>query len=105
MGRKVPDQLPDFLKPFFWEINFADLRLPERQFYVIERLLEYGDDQAIRWVKTTFSRDTISYVVRNSRCISRNTANLWALILNIPREAIRCFSTLSLLPQGSFSNN
>lgn len=84
--------LPDFLKPYFWEIDFSRLRLPQRQTYVIERVLEYGDDQAIHWLKQTFSPETIADVVRNSRRISSNTANLWALVLDIPKEQIRCFS-------------
>lgn len=94
-------QLPDLLKPYFWEIDFSRLRLPERQTYVIERVLEYGDDQAIRWLKETFSPETIADVVRHSRRISKNTANLWALVLDIPKEQIRCFSTPSLPMPGN----
>ena len=81
--------LPDFLKPYFWEIDFFQLRLPQRQTYVIERVLEYGDDRAIRWLKATFPPETIAGVVRRSRRISKNTANLWALVLDIPKEQIQ----------------
>lgn len=94
-------QLPDFLEPYFWETDFASLRLPERQTYVIERVLEYGDDRAIRWLKATFTPETIADVVRHSRRISENTANLWALMLDIPKEHIRCFSTPSLPMPGN----
>jgi hypothetical protein len=95
-------RLPEFLEPYFWEIDFASLCLPEQQSYVIERVLEYGDDQAIRWLKATFTPETIAAVVRDSRRISKNTANLWALVLDIPKEHIRCFSKPSLpTPGGS----
>jgi len=93
-------QLPDFLKPYFWEVDFARLRLPQRQTYVIERVLEYGDDQAICWLKETFPPETIANVVRRSSGLSPNTANLWALVLDIPKEEIRCFSTPSLPMPG-----
>jgi len=96
--------LPAFLKPYFWEVDFARLQLPEHEVYVIERLLEYGDDQAIRWLRRTFAPESIARVVRRSRRLSRNTANLWGLLLGIPREEITCLSTPSLLPRGSFSN-
>jgi len=96
-AKETLTSLPDFPKPYFWEIDFTQLRLPRRQTYVIERVLEYGDDQAIRWLKATFSPETIAGVVRHSRRISKNTANLWALVLDIPKEQIRCFSTPSLL--------
>jgi len=95
-------RLPGFLKPYFWEVNLADLRLPDQQTFIIERILEYGDDQAIGWLRATFPAEIIADVVRCSRRISRNTANLWALVLDIPREDIRCFSTLSPLMPGSF---
>ncbi len=96
--------LPVFLKPYFWEVDFALLQLPEHEVYIVERLLEYGDDQAIRWLRSTFASESIARVVRRSRRLSRNTANLWSLLLGIPREEITCLSTPSLLPHGSFSN-
>lgn len=97
----IMTQIPAFLKPYFWEIDFAGLSLPERETYVIERVLEYGNDQAIRWLKVNFTPETIAAVVRRSRRISKNTANIWALVLNIPKEQIRCFSTPSLPTPGS----
>jgi hypothetical protein len=99
------NELPAFLKPYFWEVDFAHLRLPEHEVYVIERLVEYGDDQAIRWLRRTFAPESIARVVRRSRRLSRNTANLWSLLLGIPREEITCLSTPSLLPRGSFSSD
>lgn len=94
-------QLPDFLRPYFWEVDFAQLRLPEREVYVIERILEYGGDQAIRWLKETFPPETLADVVRRSRRLSPNTANLWSLVLDIPRDQILCLSTPFPLMPGS----
>lgn len=102
MAANTPTPLPNFLRPYFWEVNFENLRLPEREVYVLERLLEYGDDEAIRWLKRHFSFETIAGVVRRSRRISRNTANLWALALDIPRDEITCFSKPFPQMPGSF---
>jgi hypothetical protein len=95
--------LPRYLKPFFWESPLARIHPRRHWFYIIERLIEYGDDRAIHWLKRRYSPEEIAEVVRASRAISRNTANLWALILKIPRGKIRCFSERSLLPHGAFS--
>jgi len=84
--------LPEFLRPLFWEVDFDRLRIRGHERYLIERALEYGDDQAIRWLQRTFSPATIADVVRRSRKISRNTATLWALVFDIPREQILCLS-------------
>jgi hypothetical protein len=97
--------LPAFLKRFFWDVDFETIQLPDQESYVIERLLEYGNDAAIRWVRHTFTQESIAAVVRNSRVISRRTANLWAMIFGISREQIRCFSIPSILRHGSFSSN
>jgi hypothetical protein len=83
---------PEFLRPLFWEVDFDRLHVLGRERYIIERVLEYGDDPAIRWLWRTFGPASIASVVRRSRKISHNTANLWALVLDIPREQIRCLS-------------
>lgn len=85
-------RLPEFLRPLFWDVDFDQLRIPGHERYIIERILELGDDAAVRWAWRTFGPEAIAQTVRRSRVISPNTANLWALILGIPRRSIRCFS-------------
>jgi len=85
--------LPELLRPLFWEIDFDRLRLPERETYVIERVLEYGDLPAVRWLEKTFPSKRIAQVVRQSRALSLRSANFWARMLDIPLEEIRCLST------------
>jgi hypothetical protein len=103
MKTKETRRLPGFLKPYFWETDFTHLDSRQHEFYLIERLIEYGDDRAIRWLRQNYTPTQIAAVVRDSRAISHNTANLWALILNIPRGRIRCFSKPSQLPHSAFS--
>lgn len=85
-------RLPEFLKPYFGEVDFNRLRLPGREVYVIERLLEYGDLPAVRWMERKFSRQQIAQVVRHSRALSLRSANFWAKMLNISQEKVRCLS-------------
>jgi hypothetical protein len=86
------ERLPEFLRPLFWDTDFSQLRIPDHEPYIIERILELGDDQAICWVWRTFGPEAIARTVRRSRVISPNTASLWALLLRIPRRRVRCFS-------------
>lgn len=86
------ERLPHFLRPIFWDTDFDRLEVSGHERYIIERVLEYGDDQAIRWLWRTFGPHAIANVVRQSRAISPNTANLWALMLDIPAEEVQCFS-------------
>jgi hypothetical protein len=101
---KGKNHLPDFLKPYFWETDLARVNRRRHASYIIERIIEYGDDRAIHWLRANFTSAQIARVVRSSRAISPNTANLWALILRIPRGEIECFSKPSLLPHSAFSH-
>ena len=89
------EKLPDHLRPYFWEVDFGRLRVAGRERYIVERLLEYGNDRAIRWLRATFASATIADAVRHSRRLSPRTATFWALISDIPRSEIQCFSTHS----------
>lgn len=95
--------LPVFLKPYVWDTELTRVDSVRHQFYLIERVLEYGDDRAIHWLRENYTRSQIARVVRSSCAISRNTANLWSLVLKIPRERIQRFSRPSLFPHSVFS--
>jgi hypothetical protein len=80
--------IPQDLRPFFWDANsdnFNPLAFPA---YTIARILEYGDQRAIAWLKETFSEAQIVEVLRTERRLSRRSANFWALIYHIPPEDI-----------------
>ena len=85
-------RLPNFLRPLCWEVDFTEVQLKNHKRYVIERVLEYGDDQAIIWLRRNADPKDIAEVVKSSRAISPNTAALWALILDISNEEIACLS-------------
>ncbi|MFQ5979279.1 MAG: hypothetical protein ACE5OZ_14220 [Candidatus Heimdallarchaeota archaeon] len=98
-------EIPFFLKPLFWDTLIENIRLAFHQRYIIERILEYGDDQAIKWLKNTFTASEIALIIRTSRQISHKTANLWALVLEIPREEIACLKAPSMRTLGKFSDS
>ena len=85
-------RLPDFLRSLFWEVDFSDVQLKNHKRYVIERILDYGDDESVRWLRRNVVPKDIAEVVKSSRVISPNTAALWALIFDISNEEITCLS-------------
>ena len=99
----IAQRMPGFLEPLFWEVDFSQVRLKDHERYVIERILEYGDDQAIIWLRKNVPTENIVEVIKHSREISPNTANLWALILDIPKEDIACLSIPSTNQPFRFS--
>jgi len=67
--------------------------------YVLKRILEYGDAQAVSWMLKNFRRSEIKDVMCNFRGLSQKSANFWALLLNIPKEEVICLKKPSLKEQ------
>lgn len=80
------------LKKFFWDVDFNRLDPNRDQEFIIERLLEGGDEVATRWLFESYYKKAISRVLKKSARISPMSANYWAIILNIPRQEISCLS-------------
>ncbi|MCX8035621.1 MAG: hypothetical protein N3D11_00935 [Candidatus Sumerlaeia bacterium] len=83
---------PQNIVLFFCEIKWEDRIAEEYPFYVVERLIENGDTESVRWVRERYGDAFIRQVVCRSRNISRRTARYWQVVLNIPEEQILCLS-------------
>lgn len=81
---------PSFLKKYFWEIDFEKLDAEEKGRYVIARLLERGDEEALRWMFQTYPKSIVKDVLKKTRALSPKSANYWALVLGIPQMEVLC---------------
>jgi len=81
---------PYFLKKYFWDINFNSLDLKKNELYIITRLLEYGDIEAIRWLLKTVKASKIKETILRSRELSPKTVNFWTLFFNLDKSKIQC---------------
>jgi hypothetical protein len=86
------DHLPSFTHRHFWDIDPTKLVVGEYPVYVMERLLEYGDLEAVRWLLRRFSPDELVNVLRHTRRVSPFSANFWAIYFDLDREEVRCLS-------------
>jgi len=89
-GERYENRLPEFLKKYFWEVNFEKLDVKKNSAYILIRLLEYGDEKAIGWMKRHFTKDDIENVLFHFRGISPKSANYWALMLDIDKNSVLC---------------
>lgn len=91
--------VPAHLKPLFWDVDFAALDADRHRAYIIERILEYGDLPEIRWMRETYQAAVIVRVLKRARGLSARSADYWALIYDVPTEAIACLNKPSdLIP-------
>lgn len=95
-------RLPRRLHQFFWEVNPRQIDLRQHAEYVIARLLEHGDLEAIRWLLANYTEPEIASVVKQSRQLSRKTANFWRLRLGIPESEVYALNRAYLLSPEPF---
>ncbi|MDO9534072.1 MAG: hypothetical protein Q7J85_01790 [Bacillota bacterium] len=87
--------LPAFLHRYFWDHPANQVNEETHNFFIIERLLEVGNDEAICWILRRYSHQEITEVVKNSRSLSRKTANFWKNYFRLDKEEIICLQTSS----------
>jgi len=92
MRKIAAKKRPEFLKKYFWDIDFDKINLESRKTYVLKRLLEYGDEDAVDWMWKNFKKRDIKDTLSNFRGYSQKSANFWALILNIKKENVKCLN-------------
>ena len=78
--------IPRRLQTLFWDTNLDSFDPAVHPDYTIFRVLEYGDESAVTWLRETFSPDEIRRVLRAERRLSPKSATFWALVYGIPLE-------------------
>lgn len=83
-------RLPKSFYRYFWDIDFKKLDSCKKPQYIIQRLLEMGDEKAVRWLRKNFDEKEIAETIKKRRGFSPKTVNFWAYILKIPPKEIVC---------------
>lgn len=78
------------LKKYFWETEAKKLDFKKDAQYIISRILEHGDIDALRWLLKTFDRKLIKRVILEYRGFSPQTANFWRLFFKLDKNKILC---------------
>ena len=76
--------LANHLSLFFWDVDIDKFDPQSHPRYTIARLLEYGNLEAISWLKEQFSEEAIKDVIRTERTLSPRSATFWGLVYQIP---------------------
>ena len=82
---KIKNHIPSFLYSLFWEFKPEDIDIVEHSDTIMERIMERGDWNAMRWLKKTYtSEQIISYLKkRGKRVLPLRELNYWALISGV----------------------
>ena len=80
--------IPRHLLTLFWDTNLDTFRPEDYPDYTIMRVLEYGDEDSVKWLRNTFPESEILRVLRAERRLSSKSANFWALVFKVPSSEV-----------------
>ncbi len=68
-------------RSLFWDVDPATLDAETHARYIIERILDFGTDEEVRWMYRQYPHATIRDVVEHSRVLRPETKPLWRHLL------------------------
>lgn len=60
-------------KSLFWDIEPGGLSPESHWFFIIERILEFGDIDDLRWMKNNFTPEQIRHTAEKSRVLTQRS--------------------------------
>lgn len=84
-------KLPEFLRGYFWDVDFAKIDTEKYEYFIVKRVLHYGNDKAIIWLFKNYNLSLVKKVIMTTRDISPEKATLWGKVFNIPKSKIMRF--------------
>ncbi len=79
--------IPNRLRPYFWDTEFSTI-LPERhRDFILSRILEHGDLEAVRWALRTYPKPLIIDFLRGrgKAVLSQRAWHFWASHVRLAR--------------------
>lgn len=72
-------RVPDRFSSLFWDTSLSNINIKKNARYIIERILELGDMEALNWMQKVYTVQTILDVLNVSRSISAKSKNFWEI--------------------------
>lgn len=70
-----------FRQSLFWDTDPKKLDPKKHAQYIIERILDFGTDDEVRWMSKQYRKSALKKIVVKSRSLRPETKNLWQLLL------------------------
>lgn len=66
-----------FRQSLFWDVDPKKIDPQKHATYIIERILDFGNDNEVRWLWQKYPRTRVRDVVKHSRVLHNETRVLW----------------------------
>ena len=83
-------RLPEDLETLFWDCDFRDLSWERNGNFIIRRILDRGDWDAIKWLRQTVGDQAIRgwFLTKRGRGLDPRKLRFWGLILGLPEQEV-----------------
>jgi len=71
----------EFRQALFWDTDPSNIDTKGNAQYIIERVLDFGRDEEVKWLYHFYDKSLLKSVVAKSRSLMPETKNLWTLLL------------------------
>lgn len=88
----------DFSPFLFWDVDLRSFSLEAHRYFLIERVLEYGDLEDWKLLKKLYDMDTIKIAALNARTLTPVTLAFVSNIFQIDKTHFRCYKQRQLNP-------
>lgn len=80
--------IPRHARLLFWDIDVERFDPQAYPRYTIERVLEYGDEEDVAWMRRSFREEQIVEVLRTDPHLTPLSATFWALHFGVPTGTV-----------------
>lgn len=82
--------MPKKFAAYFWDVDFKSVNPLQKPLFVIQRLLDKGNHEAVSWTLKHFDKVTLKKAFTTLRDFSPKIGSFWRLFLNIPESEVVC---------------
>ncbi len=95
-------KIPSYVTKYLWDVSLDKISISGDAEFIIERVLEYGNFDALDWINTTYGKEKIVRVLKKSRRISPKTGGFYALYYDVAKESLECIQKPFIQKQNRF---
>lgn len=66
----------------FWDTDPKKLDLQKHAKYIIERIMDFGNDDEVRWMRHYYPKPLLANVARTSKVLHKSSKTLWTILTN-----------------------
>ncbi len=86
----------------FWDVNSGKLNPEKDALFIIGRVLDYGNLQEWKVIKNFYGVEKIKNIIPKHIFSDIRSLNFWSIILDIPKEELKCTKNPSLKTPNAF---